>query len=163
MLIGLNGKLKSGKDTTFQMLHDFRKERDLSPLPERISFADKLKDSAAAVLGIDRHTLDEWKNNEDIYYAPRQDFPKGRNFFDDIAIADDISRRYKFTVREFLQRYGTEGHRDIFGDDFWVDMALPKDLDHSQRLLVVTDMRFPNEARRVKELEGITVKVVREV
>jgi hypothetical protein len=65
-------------------------------------------------------------------------------------------------MRQYLQWYGTEGHRDIFGDDFWVDQALPIDTDHQGRLLVVTDMRFPNEFERVAALGGIRVKVQRE-
>ena len=29
------------------------------------------------------------------------------------------------TFREFLQRYGTEAHRDVFGKDFWLEYTLP--------------------------------------
>jgi hypothetical protein len=64
--------------------------------------------------------------------------------------------------RELLQRYGTEAHRDVFGSDFWVDMALPLATDHEDKILVVTDMRFPNEVARVKELKGQTWKIIRE-
>ena len=71
--------------------------------------------------------------------------------------------RWKMNMREFLQRYGTEAHREIFGTDFWVDHALPLNLNHRDRLLVVTDMRFPNEIDRVKALGGVCVKVVRDV
>lgn len=148
MIIGLNGRLKSGKDTTFKVIKEF------VPEAERISFADKLKDSAAAVLGIDRDTLEELKNREDFLYTLR-------GFQDDVPV-DLLSRVPNFNVRVFLQRYGTEGHRDIFDDNFWVNMALPLDLDHEGKLFVVTDMRFPNEAQRVKDLGGYTIKVVRD-
>ena len=66
------------------------------------------------------------------------------------------------SIREYLQRYGTESHRDVFGTDFWVDMALPLDTDHSDRLLVVTDVRFPNEVIRVLDLGGVVWKLERE-
>jgi len=69
---------------------------------------------------------------------------------------------YQMTIREYLQRYGTESHREVFGTDFWVDMALPIDTDHSDKLLVVTDVRFPNEATRVKDLGGQVWKIERE-
>jgi hypothetical protein len=41
-------------------------------------------------------------------------------------------------------------------------MALPLDTEHSNRLIVVTDMRFPNEIQRVKDLNGVCVKVERD-
>ena len=136
MIIGLNGRLKSGKDTTYTIV------KELHPNAERVSFAEKLKLSAAAVLDIDLDTLEWLKNRESLYYT--------------------IDGEKAFNMREFLQRYGTEGHRDIFGDDFWVDMALPLGIDHSDRLIVVTDMRFPNEIQRVKDLDGVCVKVERD-
>ena len=71
----------------------------------------------------------------------------------------EIGSEPYMTMRLFLQRYGTEAHRDIFGDDFWVKATLPDGLDHSDRLIVVTDCRFPNEAHRVHELGGYVVEV----
>jgi hypothetical protein len=73
-----------------------------------------------------------------------------------------------WTMRTFLQRYGTEAHRDIFGQDFWLDQTLPKDsegrlddyYDDPNRLIVVTDCRFPNEAQRVKDCGGVVAEVV---
>lgn len=143
MIIGLNGRLKSGKDTTFGII------QELYPEAKRVSFADPLKDSAAAALGIDRELMEQMKADEDAMWM----------LFDSAGNAVGPM----FNTREYLQRYGTEAHREVFGDDFWVDMALAPELDHSNDLLVVTDMRFPNEAQRVLDLGGITVKVVREV
>jgi hypothetical protein len=149
MLIGLNGRLKSGKDTTFEII------RDLYPDAERISFAEKLKVSAENLLKFDRETLDFLKNDEQVFLTLMQEGSSAapRGF---IALPE-----LKMTMREFLQRYGTESHREVFGTDFWVDMALPLDTDHSNRILVVTDMRFPNEVARVRELGGITWKIER--
>jgi hypothetical protein len=137
MLIGLNGRLKSGKDTTFNVI------KELEPTAERVSFAAKLKESAAASIGLDVDTLEMLKGKEDLFF-----------------IAGGV---FKFNVRQYLQWFGTEGHREVFGDNFWVDQALPRDLVHDARLIVVTDMRFPNEAQRVIDLGGLTVKVEREV
>jgi hypothetical protein len=47
MLIGLNGRLKSGKDTTFLII------KELHPEAEQVSFAAKLKEAAAASIGLD--------------------------------------------------------------------------------------------------------------
>jgi len=60
MVIGLNGRLKSGKDTTYQII------QELYPHAERVSFADKLKDSAAASLNMPREMLETLKNLEDV-------------------------------------------------------------------------------------------------
>jgi len=149
MIIGLNGRLRSGKDTTYSII------QDLYPHAERVSFADKLKDSAAASLGIDRELMEELKNEEEVrlvFAFPVEGYEELYQKMQD----------YQMTIREYLQRYGTESHREVFGTDFWVDMALPLDTDHSDRLLVVTDVRFPNEARRVKDLGGQVWKIERD-
>jgi hypothetical protein len=151
MLIGLNGRLKAGKDTTFLIIKEVLKEKN-DPTPViQVSFAEKLKASAAASLGIDRMMMEDLKAREDLYMGLLTAEPG-------ILLTGP-----HLNMREYLQRYGTEAHRDIFGENFWVDQALPADLDHSTGLYVVTDMRFPNEIQRVKDLGGVTVKVVRDV
>ena len=110
MLIALHGKLQSGKDTTFERIQKF------VPDAERISFADPLKDSVAALLEISREEIELMKLTDDWavkVYIPSERFPNTN-------IVNSMS------MRQFLQRYGTESHRDIFGDDFWVKQALKK-------------------------------------
>ena len=144
MIIGLNGRMKSGKDTTFHVIKEIYKD---SPLNVRqVSYAQPIKESAAASLGIDLETLEYLKADENLCFT-----------------LQDNGDLFKFNIREFIQRFGTEGHRDIFGENFWVDMALPLDKDYSDALYVVTDMRFPNEVERVISLGGRTVRVMREV
>jgi hypothetical protein len=90
--------------------------------------------------------------------------------------------------RDALAQFCTEGARDIYGDDFWVDQLLPvstyKDAGdlpvapkwHDEFMLkqfgvnnpatvadvcLITDVRFPNETRRIPVVGGITVKVKR--
>lgn len=64
------------------------------------------------------------------------------------------------TGREFLQRYGTEAHRDLFGQDFWLDQVLPEGRDDCT-LLLIPDTRFENEAERIHERGGEVWKIVR--
>jgi len=154
MLIGLNGRLKSGKDSTFKII------QDLYPEAERVSFAESLKVSAASSLKISRELMEALKEHENINFT-----------IDNVGhiigqLPTDLPvelTHWHMNMREYLQRYGTEAHRQIFGDSFWIDQALPLTTDHSNRLLVVTDMRFPNEVQRVQDLGGICVKVEREV
>jgi hypothetical protein len=141
MIIGLNGRLKSGKDTTYQIIKQF------VPNAEQISYAKKLKESAAASIGMTLEQVEELKNDEEAV----------------LMVYDSAGNAiHSFTMRQYLQWYGTEGHRKVFGDNFWVDQALPVDTDHTDRLLVVTDMRFPDEAQRVLDLGGATARVLRE-
>lgn len=66
---------------------------------------------------------------------------------------------WKMTVREFLQRLGTDAVRDNLDADAWVK-ALFTDLHHSSRW-VITDVRFPNEAAAIKERGGVVVRIKR--
>lgn len=68
-------------------------------------------------------------------------------------------RDWQMTVREFLQKFGTEAVRDNFDRDAWVK-ALFSDLHHSSRW-VITDVRFPNEAAAIKDRGGVVVRIKR--
>lgn len=138
MIIGLHGRMRAGKNEAARRIAAF------SPLPVvEVSFAAKLKQSAAALLGVDVADL-EWLKND----------PTAE------VLLTWHERELPQTVRSFLQRYGTEAHRDVFGEDFWLDAALPVGRDHSDALYVVTDVRFPNEIARVRELSGVVALIV---
>jgi hypothetical protein len=149
MIIGLTGKKGSGKDTVAAHLI---KEYGF----ERRAFADPLKKSVAALFGIPYHKVDEWKNDPSrmVYLANDFIVTQGVEPF-----ADEIASEMPFG--EFLQHYGTRSHRDIFGLDFWVDQTLPKDGFYAGRKIVVTDLRFENEAHRIKFLQGFVVEITR--
>jgi hypothetical protein len=62
-------------------------------------------------------------------------------------------------VRTYLQRYGTEAHRDIFGCDFWVDQGMRRAQEvraasNPCTIPVFTDVRFENEALTIKGMGG---------
>ena len=138
MIIGLHGRAQAGKDTVY--------ERALAiwgaGIVERRSFADKLYESAAAALGVTAKDLSWWKTD------------LGANVY----VGGLHTVWNSETVREYLQRYGTEAHRDIFGEDFWVQQL---DLTgHSNRLVFVTDVRFDNEAAAIRRAGGKIVEVI---
>ena len=130
MIIGLTGKMGSGKDTVYSRLLQYL------PLAERRAFADPLKDSVAALLKLTREEVDALKLD------PR------RNIH--VVIGNEYRTQ---SMREFLQRYGTEAHRDVFGHNFWLDATLPH-ADYSKECIVITDVRFDNEAERVLACGG---------
>ena len=141
MLIGLNGRKQAGKDTVYARARHLMGDR----LPvERASFADLLYRSAAASLGVTEGFLQTFKSE-----------PLAR--IQVILPPPNGVLRSELTVREYLQRYGTEAHREVFGEDFWVE---PIDLSHENRLVFVTDVRFPNEARAIHRNGGFVVEVI---
>lgn len=60
-------------------------------------------------------------------------------------------------IRVLLQTVG-QGARDVLSDNVWVDAALGGCLPED---VVVTDLRYPNEARRIKDLGGLIVRIER--
>lgn len=163
-LIGFNGFAKSGKDTAadFAQAWVFRNDYTSS----RHGFADKLKESAAHSLGVDEREI-AWCNEIKA---------DGVN----IRISADYGANgwnRELSGREYLQFYGTEGHRDVFGSDFWVDALLPADVfggdslwrksfadreGHIPKFCFITDVRFDNEAERIRELGGEIWRIERD-
>lgn len=148
MLIALNGRLGAGKDTAADRIEAiFAPEREV----KRLTFAGPLKRSVCALLGVTLQELEDMKldpNPTVKVKIPSMEFPNSY-----------IVR--SLTGRQFLERYGTEAHRDVFGDNFWLDQAIPRDpflLEH--HMWVITDCRFVNEAERVQELGGIVIEIV---
>ena len=138
MLIGLVGKAGSGKDTVFKRSLVIAKKIGI-PNPERVAFADKLKESAAAALGLSEDAVNYYKGDSGTGHITILGKP--------------------MSMRRFLQLYGTESHRDVFGDNFWVNAALPLGFDHAHKIVFVTDIRFENEAERIRLLGGKIVQV----
>lgn len=146
MLIGFHGRKQAGKDTAFQRLTELYRPPGYNV--ERASFADLLYRSAAAALGVTVEELYEWKVDPQVrieIVRRRRPFGWRRTVI------------HSLTFRRYLQFYGTEAHRDIFGDDFWVDAVK---LYHQDRIVAVTDVRFPNEAEAIRKYGGVIVQLV---
>ena len=158
-LIGLAGRKGVGKNTIAKFISEWATEKGLLAI-ER-GFADKLKWAAARVFWPDvtMNEAIEWadkaKNDEHINIS----------YIHSSYARDGIASKYKITAREYLQRFGTEVGRDIFGANFWVDQLLLRDEasmlrnfgDSNNKLAhiaIITDVRFPNEAKRIKDLGG---------
>jgi hypothetical protein len=141
MIIGVCGFIGSGKDTIADYLvnfHEFRRE----------SFANTLKDAVSAVFGWDRTMLEgrtkaarEWREQVDPWWAERLDMPN-------------------LTPRYILQYWGTEVCRKGFHDDIWI-ASLENKLRNSPDDVVISDCRFPNEIKSIRDAGGIIVWVKR--
>jgi hypothetical protein len=64
------------------------------------------------------------------------------------------------TPRWVLQYWGTEVCRKAFHDDIWI-ASLENKLRNSTDDIVISDCRFPNEIKSIKDAGGIVVRVVR--
>ena len=60
-------------------------------------------------------------------------------------------------VRRLLQIFGTEIGRSLLGENIWVELAT-RNLESSKNY-VFTDVRFPNEADKIKNLGGLIWRV----
>ena len=141
MIIGFVGFIGSGKDTIADYLvnvHEYRRE----------SFANSLKDAVAQVFGWDRTMLEgrtkqarEWREQVDPWWAQRLDMPD-------------------LTPRLMLQLWGTEVCRQGFHNDIWI-ASLENKLRSSQDNVVISDCRFPNEIKSLRDAGGIIICVER--
>lgn len=133
--IGLAGFAGAGKDTTFDRLVAIGGEKF-----ERHSVADPLKESIAALFDVTLDQLEAMKRSESAHVM----LDGGRE-----APEGSIS----MSMRKFMQRYGTEAHRDVFGEDFWLDVW-KRDWSNNCPAgvsWVNTSVRFENEARAIIE------------
>jgi hypothetical protein len=64
------------------------------------------------------------------------------------------------TPRWVLQYWGTEVCRKAFHDDIWI-ASLENKLRNSTDDIVISDCRFPNEIKSIRDAGGIVVRVVR--
>lgn len=70
--------------------------------------------------------------------------------------------RYCKTPRQLLQIFGTDFVRKHISDDFWVDKFTTWYMSNRNSDVVVSDVRFPNEVSRIKDLGGKVYKVIRQ-
>ena len=143
-LVGLTGYAGSGKDT-------FAKSLRLRGGYERVGFADAVKEMALVL---------------DPYILVGSKIGKGYDF----VLLSDIVRQVGWDeakkigdVRVYLQKLGTEAVRDIINKDAWVMAAQAKiwPLITEGTNVVVTDVRFQNEADLIRSWGGKVFRVTR--
>ena len=156
MIIGISGKINSGKDlagvylqhmlgliTKYSTeewedeLESFREEQSGWEIQK---FGAPVKDVLCILLGCTRQDLED------------RDF-KNKQLGQEWWIGD-----YKPTVRDFMQRVGTEAGRNSIHPNTWIN-SLMKDYDKNKSKWIITDVRFENELRAIEEKNGIVIRI----
>ena len=141
MIIGMCGLIGTGKDTVADILvnnYNFIK----------VSFADKLKDGVATVFSWDREmfegTTDEsrtWREQKDEFWSRETN--------------------EHITPRLVLQMFGTDCMRNGFYNGIWVSIVKQQIINNPNKNFVIPDVRFPNEAKMIKEVNGEVWRICR--
>lgn len=144
-IIGIAGYARSGKDTLGRFLvddHGF----------EQRSFAAALKEVLYQTNPLVESNFEE---------SPYLGFCTVQHLVD--AVGWDRAKELspgKFGVRGLLQRLGTEGGRNVLGQNIWVDTVMST-LNDPYGKYVFTDMRFPNEYEAIKKVGGVCLRIER--
>jgi len=135
ILIGICGKMGSGKSTCAKYL---KKEHGFTIRP----FAFPLKEMARIGFGMDDEQL----------YGSKKETP------------DDTW--FGITPRRIMQTLGTELFREKLGEifpeigqDFWIISMINWYRQCNENLVVIDDVRFPNEVKAIKDLGGIIIGI----
>ena len=139
MLIGLCGYAGVGKDTAAQVLLEELRF-------QRIAFADPIK---GALLALDPLVPGTGPGE----FLRLSEFAEGRDWSE--------IKEYP-EVRRLMQIMGTEVGRNLFDPEIWVRLAERK-LESTLSVgdVVITDVRFPNEARLIRGYGGVLVRIDR--
>jgi hypothetical protein len=130
-LIGISGRLGTGKDTVASLIQA-NSERTY----QRKRFADILKKMSSALLGV------------------------GEGVLEDRDYKEETIAWLGTTPRYVMQTLGNDWGRNIIDKDIWVK-ALMFQYNPNTSNWIVPDVRYPNEAEAIKKDGGILIRVVR--
>ena len=144
MIIGISGRMGSGKDTVAKMIQeiDAKYRGEETSIWEIKKYASALKKIASILTGVPETMFE-------IPEFKEKNMPENwRN-----------TNGYLMTYREFLQRLGTEAVRNNIHHNAWVN-ALMSSCTYKDNW-IVTDVRFHNEMDAIKKKNGIIIRITR--
>lgn len=138
-IVGMAGKAGSGKDTAAEYISEALRAR--SRKTASFAFADPIRTMLLA-LGVPIAAMVERKKKE----LPMPEFGGA-------------------SYRQMAQTLGTEWGRGCMGNSFWVSRMASR-VEHEQQrapldFILITDVRFPNEADWIRSQGGVVVQVER--
>lgn len=149
-MLGIRGKKGVGKDFVASVLREMLKRRNLPVVC--VAFADPLKSMLVEYFGLERESLygdiNDKENTITQYQWER--IPA--------AIRSDefVGRKGPMSVRDMMKFVGTDIMRCLFDQDIWIKyfFNLVSRTRTSENVILVTDLRFPNEVEAVRSLGG---------
>ena len=152
MVIGISGKIRSGKSRVAKTIIGILEENGKYGVVK--SFAQPLYEIISEMYDNDIDTIKKDKQDKLPVYINTRQTPSGFR----------IS-----SYREILQIIGT-GARNYGDIDIWVNALFGCNNEKITNYLgnnkgavwIIDDLRFPNEAKRIKECNGILIRVERE-
>lgn len=189
MIIGISGYAKSGKDTVAKIIqyinrkesgidytledalkddgHDFILDMESRWVVKK--FSNALKKIASLLTGIPERMFEDQKFKES-FLGSEWHTPINTPLDDAF---DDVQFVKMMSVREFLQKLGTDAVRDNLHPNAWVNAAMANykpqfsgvDANGSPVYQlpnwIFTDCRFPNEAKAIKDRGGFIIRIDR--
>ncbi len=141
-VIGIMGRKRAGKNEFAEAVAGASSRADDVHV---FAFADAIRDIMYAV-----NPIIGYEDGEFVRYATVID-----------EHGYEAAKEYP-EFRQFAQRLGTEGGRLVFGDNVWVDLVMNKIEEVSEdSLVLIPDVRFPNEYDAIKDAGGYVVRVDR--
>lgn len=160
MIIGISGYSGSGKDTIGRIIQYLLSDSKHIPLNHVLDhytehewwleersgwevkkFAGKLKQVASLLTGIPIEKFED------------QEFKK-------TYLSQEWSTHgLPITVRQFLQLLGTDALRESLHPNTWLNALICEYTPLSK--WIITDLRFPNEAKAIKDKGGLVIRVDR--
>lgn len=183
MIIGISGKLQSGKDTVGEIIQfltstngitDWKVWKSLKCNGNGCSswkikkFAGKLKECVSIITGIAPNEL-EREDIKNMELGVEWDTILPITELSEHTAVSGGSTTYKMTVRKLLQKLGTDTCRQIHPNT-WVNALFSEYIcTHADRApngidcpnWIITDTRFLNEAQAIKDRKGIIIRVNR--
>jgi len=145
MIIGISGYRGAGKDTLADILYR------MIPNSSRVSMATPLKDMVSYLFGWDRDML------EGSTYESREMRMRPDSRWQCLAGHGIFQNDEHITPVLALQRIGTDLFRNHVHDDIWCMLLKERLRSSSSRVVIISDVRFPNELRMC----DITIKITR--
>lgn len=144
MIIGIHGKLRSGKDTVARLLSE--KFIELGFKTRKRAFADSLREVVEKIICVERKFVDDSYSTQSLDFTEEQ--------------KNTYIPEFDLTIGQMLQHLGTETMRDHFNINVWVNSLWLNIKDiYENEIVIVTDVRFINEVKFLRDTGCILINV----
>lgn len=145
-VIALSGKMGSGKDTIANIIDEIL--REYGKKTQKIAFADELKNEVDSII----NSIQNKNTNEFLISLSPEDLSYIK------SLVNNLEKGYSFKThkkneysRKLLQFWGTDIRRKQ-NNNYWIEKLNDKikEASSNNMISIVTDVRFPNEAKSIK-------------